>query len=187
MNTEPPPLPAPFITAAEFADAKRGLDHAHRDRTPPPMPFTIVIDTREQTPLAFPPNVPTVRGTLHTGDYSIAGREDEFTVERKSLADAINTVIHDRERFVRELERMQTFAFRRIVITCPFARVLRGHYKHSRANPDSVIGLWRSLEVKYNVPVTFADDAEQAARHITDWAKHYQRQRITATPPTPQV
>ena len=47
----------------------------------------IVIDTREQTPLVFPSGVATVRGTLRTGDYSVAGHEAAFTVERKSLSD----------------------------------------------------------------------------------------------------
>ena len=35
--------------------------------------LTVVIDTREQWPLVF--NCPTVRGTLHTGDYSVQGYE----------------------------------------------------------------------------------------------------------------
>ena len=33
-----------------------------------PGDFKIVVDTREQTPLLFPEDVATVRGTLHTGD-----------------------------------------------------------------------------------------------------------------------
>jgi len=197
MHDEPPPIPInprSFVTADEFRDAERALKRTSQKRTPPMMPFTILVDTREQTPLTFPPNVPTCRVGLSTGDYSIAGCSREFTVERKSLADAIHTVIHDRDRFVRELERMQTFAFRRVIITAPFARVLRGQYRHSNANPNSVIGLWRSLEVKYDVPITFADDGEQAARHIVDWAKYFVRQRAlrsasgipgAPTPPPP--
>lgn len=156
-------------------------------REPPPLPaktpkrtdagaFCIVVDSREQTPLVFPEGVNTRRGTLHTGDYSIAGFEDAFTVERKSLADAVNTVIHDRARFIRELERMRPFAFRRILITAPFARVAAGAYKHSRANPNAVVGLLCALEIRYAVPVVFAADATEAARRVLDWARHFTRE-----------
>ena len=175
MNDEPPPLtpPEPFVTPGEIADAKR----AFAPRKPDPLPFVIVIDTREQTPLTFPANVRTVRGTLHTGDYSIQGCESEFTVERKSLADAVHTVIHERERFVRELQRMGAFAFRRIIVTAPFSFVARGKYTHSKANPNSVVGLLRALEIRHDVPVVFTDTTDDAARFIVDWARYFMRER----------
>ena len=189
QDDEPPPIPEPepFMTPGEIEDAKR----AFAPRTPEPLPFVIVIDTREQTPLAFPDGVRTVRGTLHTGDYSIQGCESEFTVERKSLADAVHTVIHDRERFGRELERMAAFDFRRIIVTAPYSFVARGRYRHSRANPKSVIGLLRALEIEHDVPVVFADSATDAARFIVDWARFYIRKRAKhaelAQPGTPPV
>ena len=50
----------------------------------------IIIDTREQTPWSFPDGVLIERGTLATGDYTLAGLENIVAVERKSLADFIS-------------------------------------------------------------------------------------------------
>ncbi len=147
---------------------------------PPPganAPFVIVVDTREQTPLAFPTDVPTIRAGLHTGDYSIAGCEDQFTVERKSLADLVHTIIHERARFERELERMQPFAFRRVICTASMDAVRRGKYKHSRANPNAVVASIATFEVRYNVPFVFAGSSDEAARRIVDWARYFTRER----------
>lgn len=156
---EPPPFPLP---------------PSKNDGNPP---FTIVIDTREQTPLTFPRDVPTIRAGLHTGDYSIAGCEDVFTVERKSLADLVHTVIHDRARFERELERMRAFQFRRVVCTATIDAVRRGNYPHSRANPKSVLASIAAFEVRYNVPFVFAGSAFEAVRRIVDWARYFMRER----------
>lgn len=138
---------------------------------------TIVIDTREKHPIVFPPRLATRHGTLGTGDYSVDGFLDCFTVERKSLADLVNTVIHDRERFARELERMRSYEFRRILVTAPFERVVRGPYPHSRANPKSVLASLAAFEVRYGVPIVFAKDEREAAERIRLWVHYFVREK----------
>jgi len=81
--------------------------------------FRIVTDTREQAPWTFagmrgdskqknrPLLVSTVTETLATGDYSIEGMEGLITIERKSVADFYGTIMGGRDRFERELSRMQ--------------------------------------------------------------------------------
>jgi hypothetical protein len=54
--------------------ARRSLGEL-ADRAP-----VIVVDTREQEPLAFE-RLASVRGTLQTGDYSVAGLQDLFSIE----------------------------------------------------------------------------------------------------------
>ena len=49
----------------------------------------IVVDTREQEPLVFK-SLKSVRGTLLTGDYSVAGLEELCSVERKSISDPVS-------------------------------------------------------------------------------------------------
>ncbi len=49
--------------------------------------LTIIIDTREQVPLSF--SLPTERGSLVTGDYSIAGLKRFIAIERKSPDDLV--------------------------------------------------------------------------------------------------
>lgn len=186
----PPPLPPRPPMATETGVVR----HVNGTRTPatempPPLPprvnagaeLKIVIDTREQTPLAFPEGVPTVRGTLHTGDYSIAGHESRFTVERKSLADLVQTVIHNRARFERELARMGPFDFRRVIVTAPFGKVARGKYPHSKANPRSVIASICAFEIRYKVPFVFAANEQEATARVIDWARHYMREETIRT------
>ena len=85
-------------------------------------PMTVLIDSREQSPFCFqnirgrseqkyrPLIVPVKITGLLTGDYSIEGLEDSISIERKSLQDAYGTILGDRERFERELSRLQAIA-----------------------------------------------------------------------------
>lgn len=75
----------------------------------------IIIDSREQTPLAFE-HFPSRCGTLQSGDYSLAGHEGRFTVERKSVADLIGSLTAGRERFERECHRLRGYDFARLLI-----------------------------------------------------------------------
>ena len=124
----------------------------------------IVIDTREQSPWTFDATrVDSVRGTLHTGDYSLLGFEGSVVVERKSLDDWVSTIIHERERFERELARMATFDFRCVIVEGSYADV-RDHIYTSQAHPSSVFGLSVCLMVDYSVPVLYCHDRAIASR-----------------------
>lgn len=84
--------------------------------------FRVTVDTREQAPWSFtgfrtdasqgrkPLIIQTVTTTLASGDYSIEGLEAEVSIERKSVADFYGTILADRERFERELGRLQKMA-----------------------------------------------------------------------------
>jgi ERCC4-type nuclease len=70
----------------------------------------IVIDTREQKGWTFnPKQVDVVRRALWAGDYSVVGLEREIAIERKSLGDFVQTVIHDWLRFRKELIRLSGY------------------------------------------------------------------------------
>ena len=166
VPSEPPPFPVK--PCADGRAMSPGGGNA---------PFTIVVDTREQTPLMFAKCVPTIRAGLRTGDYSLAGFEDQFTVERKSLSDLVHTIIHDRARFERELERMRAFAFRRVVCTASIEVVRRGNYPHSAASPKAVLASIATFEVRYDVPFVFAGSSDEAARRIVGWAHYFTRER----------
>lgn len=168
------PLPPPFITTEALQKAK-----ASSKKDDPP--FTIVIDTREQTPLTFEGRCPTIRAGLETGDYSILGHENTFTIERKSLADLVGTIIYDRGRFKHELEHMRGFKFKRVLVTAPFEMVKYGHYKHSLANPKSVIASIASFEVRYDVPFAFAKTPQEASERVIDWVRMFVRNRFNQT------
>lgn len=96
----------------------------------------VVIDTREQRGFSFdglrcdvadgggPLTVPTVRGTLKSGDYSLKGYETRVACERKSIEDLYGTLGKGRERFERELVRLSTYSFAAVVVEADWRAVL---------------------------------------------------------------
>ena len=83
----------------------------------------IIIDTREQQPLftegVEDKHVIFTRGTLETGDYALADYPDLVVVERKRDGKELygNLSRQDRrERLYREIDRMQAFKVKYIII-----------------------------------------------------------------------
>ena len=130
----------------------------------PTAPIPIVVDTREQTPWEFPaPEYTTVRRALEAGDYSLDGHEAEVAIERKSLDDYVQTIIHNRDRFERELVKLEPLKLRAVIVEASF-RDLEGHCYRSLAHPSSVFGLTVAIIVDHGVPVFFAEDVAIASR-----------------------
>lgn len=119
-------------------------------------PFTIIIDSREQSAFDFrqltekgkPLVVGTERKGLKTGDYSVKGFEEMFAVERKELGDLFNCMGSDRERFERQLERLNKLQGAWVMIEGGWDRILRGH-AHSKMNPKSVVGSILAYQADY--------------------------------------
>lgn len=149
-------------------------------------PITIIEDTREQTPLTeWPDGVAVVPGTLHTGDYSIQGWENCFTIERKSLTDLAGTMISGyqpdsekpKKRFNRELERMRHYDCAAVIVTATPEEVL--NFKHN-CGMDAQGALWNfalSVFATYGTPVFLIGSEANAARWIADLARHYLKVR----------
>ncbi|MBN1491205.1 MAG: hypothetical protein JXA69_14930 [Phycisphaerae bacterium] len=79
---------------------------------------TILIDTRERRPWPFA-GYGVERVGLRTGDYSLAGHTDPpdgVAIERKSAADLVACITWERDRFVRELERLAEFRLAFVVV-----------------------------------------------------------------------
>ena len=139
----------------------------------------IVVDTREQEPLAFQ-RLTSVRGTLTTGDYSVAGLEDLFSIERKSISDLVGCCMGDnRERFERELHRLQGYRFKRLLVVGSEAEILAGQY-HSNIKPNAVLASVCAFEVRYDLPVVFVPTAQAGARLVERWAFYFAREVVQA-------
>ncbi len=138
----------------------------------------VLIDTREQTPLTFV-NLPSTRGSLQSGDYSLAGLEDHFAVERKSIADLVGSVCAERERFERELHRLRGFHFKRLLIVGSRSEVEAGLYR-SKMTPRAVLASLDAFECRYQVPVFWSADPIQAASLIERWGWFYAREHVLA-------
>jgi DNA excision repair protein ERCC-4 len=135
----------------------------------------LVVDRREQCPLVFT-RFQSVPGTLTTGDYSIAGLEELFAVERKSIDDLVGCCMgENRIRFGRELHRLRGYRFKRLVIVGSHEVIKAGRY-HSRISPKSVLATLGAFEVRYETPLVFANTPQEAAAMIERWAFWFARE-----------
>lgn len=123
----------------------------------------ILCDTREQTPWTFEcePTFEVVKKKLDTGDYTIEGLEHRVTIERKSIDDWIGTVLRDRQRFYRELDRMRSFDFRCVIVEAGIREIIGGNYRSS-ASPMSILGFVAEVSVAQSVPVYLAGSRPEA-------------------------
>ena len=145
-------------------------------------PLRIVIDTREQLPYEFPADrVTSIRRALAAGDYSLEGRESEFAVERKSLADFVQTVIRGRERFHKELAKLKSYRRACVVIEGSMADITQARYPGG-AHPASVLGAIISIIVDYGVPVYLCGDCPHGCRFVEGYLR-----RCAALAPRPPM
>lgn len=115
-------------------------------------PWTLIVDTREQTPWTFE-NLLTgpvgdrkkivinqERGTLKQGDYSISGMQDRVAIERKSKVDLFGTVGRGRERFVRELSRLNQLEFAAVIVDSDWGDCMWHPPERSKVSPSAING-----------------------------------------------
>ena len=138
----------------------------------------IVIDSREQQPFTFT-RLEAVRGTLTSGDYSFAGGEQVFAVERKSLDDLTGCCTGERERFERELHRLRGFRFARLLIVGTPEQIQRQEYK-SNVTPKAVLHSLAAWEARF-IPVVFSPTPAGAARQVETWAYWFAREAVETT------
>jgi ERCC4-type nuclease len=140
---------------------------------------TLIIDQREQAPLTFT-RFQSIRGTLLTGDYSIAGLEELFSIERKTVADLVGCCVDEnRNRFERELHRLRGFRFKRLLIVGSEQEILAGRY-YSAIKPQAVLATLGAFEARYDLAVVYKATPEDAARQIERWAYWFSREVIQA-------
>lgn len=142
----------------------------------------IVIDSREQQPLTFP-HLTAITAGLVSGDYSVAGLEGLFAVERKTVADLVGSVTSGRDRFERELIRLRGYRFRRLLIIGSEQKIIdhvsRIKKRHgAKANAAGVIGSIRAFEHRYDVPFVFCKTAKEAAEQVEVWAYYAAREAV---------
>jgi len=136
---------------------------------------TIIVDTREQEAYSFPAaRVETVRRALSAGDYSLDGYETSVAIERKTLEDYVNSVIHARERFMREVETLATYDLACVAVEATFDDVASHRYR-SRALPYAVVGATMAIIVSHGVPVFFCGGRQLARRFVEDLLCRYHR------------
>ena len=104
-----------------------------------------IADSREQLPLTL--HLPTERGTLLCGDYSVKNLEHLIAIERKGLEDCLSCVGRERERFERCIDRMRAYETRVIVIEATWGIIELGQWR-SQLKPTQVKAALYLLDAK---------------------------------------
>ncbi len=127
--------PAPVPPSALPVLAERGGTQL---RTPLPV---AIIDTREQNPLSFRRFrkwfAEIEERALPLGDYSVSGMEDSCVVERKDLADLIQSFTTNRHVFINRLRRMSERPHSLLVVTASLSEI-KSEYPYRASNPNRI-------------------------------------------------
>jgi ERCC4-type nuclease len=127
----------------------------------------IVVDTREQRPLRFPPRIKTVRRRLVHGDYSLDGHSAKgIVVERKSHNDFFGSFTRGRKEMYEKMLKMGKRYHRAyLVVESPVSDVLDGS-RYSRIDGGWLLGAVMEICARTGVVPLFCDDSEAAARAV---------------------
>lgn len=143
--------------------------------------LAVVVDTREQRPLRFSGRVRVVRAALPSGDYAPFGFESRAAIERKSLADLVQSVTRERERFFRELERLRSYEFNAVVVEGALIDVVEHRYR-SMASPRSVMASAFAIVTDFSIPVIWAHSPDLAAECVEWMLRRFVRKQAQAAP-----
>jgi ERCC4-type nuclease len=99
----------------------------------------------------------------------VAGLEEDFAVERKSLPDLFGSLTSGRDRFRRELQRLLAYPFRRLLVIGSEQEIAQGMSRARGVNPKAVLHSLYAIEAR-GVPVVFASSPSAAAALVERWA-----------------
>lgn len=120
----------------------------------------IVIDSREQKPFEFKKH-PTVIDTCDVGDYQLADFKNQVAVERKSLEDLVSCCGKERNRFEKQLLRLQGVNERLVIVEASWNQIEMGQWR-SKVTPlvvqNSILG-W----IAKGIPFVLAGSRDKAA------------------------
>ncbi len=152
---------------AKVADAEEILGAKLRETRKQKVRPYVLCDTREQKVLRFPPELGVDCGaaSLPTGDYSVRGFTHLIALERKSVADLVGTLTKGRQRFENELDLLEQYRWKAILVEGRRGDVEAGIYR-SLATPQSIIGSLRAIWMRWGVPTFWLDSPEGCAREV---------------------
>jgi len=147
------PVPHPLLPVV----AERGGTQL---RTPQPV---VIVDTREQNPLSFR----RFKGwfskiehrALRLGDYSVEGMENSCIVERKDLADLIQSFTTNRAVFLKRLRRMAEAPHSLLVITSSLTEI-KSEYPYRGPSPNRITQSLIAVLAGLRVPFLCTDTHE---------------------------
>jgi ERCC4-type nuclease len=135
----------------------------------------VLIDTREQLPYSFDAYGNWIGGTalttLNTGDYSIQGMQDLIALERKTLNDVVRSLMADRGRFLRMIDRMGSFKYKCLLIEASRQEV-KSPYQFAdavKAHPNGVVGSLDAIAARYSIQIHYGSDRALSEEFAASW------------------
>lgn len=149
----------------------------------------IIVDTREKQPLFLHDNKDFIvtSAALKTGDYIIDGLDKILVIERKKSANELYANFTKyRKRFYEEIDRMQEYRLRFIIVESTWAELLDPFsYKCPMSKRKSAVGIVVSsllnLMILHNITVIMAGTKARGmtTRLIKRVYEYYQQGKIT--------
>jgi len=118
----------------------------------------------------------TIRKRLPVGDYTLQGMEEEVIVERKTVPDLVNSIIQERNDFIKKCERLSTFKKSCLVVEESLSNV-KTPYEDSQAHPNAVFGSLLAAQERWNIPVYFLDNFVLAEEFVASMLSKYHAYR----------
>jgi len=116
------------------------------------------------------PGYKTIIKKLNAGDYSIENYEHKIAIERKELSDLYGTIGKGRKRFVKELERLQSYEYKAIIIEASLLDVVQ--YKDKFNNRQVKIAMLN----KYYAPTILKMSPSSVINSLLVWSIRYKVQ-----------
>lgn len=147
--------------------------------------FEIIIDTREQYPWDFKSPLIMKTEKLDSGDYSIAGHEDKFVIERKATTSELFKNVTEK-RFTEEIERLSDYKKAFIICEFPFDYIIdypigstipKRYWKGLRVKPQFVIKFLSNIQIKYGINIIYAGSRDNAIIIAQSLMKEYHGNR----------
>ena len=133
--------------------------------------INIIIDSREQSPLKFPPHITTIIEKLNYGDMSLVMNQ-KVSVDRKTLSDMAGTMSAGFERFERELQRAKDEKGYLVLLVEESFNNFKAipylpHTKQIKASPEFLMKRMRMLYEEFdNFQICFTDGRTHAAKVV---------------------
>lgn len=105
-------------------------------------------------------------------DYTIEGPDGSFDnmigVERKSLVNLLGEVTSGGDRWKRALQRMAETESPCIVLETSLSEILVGGFRHTRVNPNAVVGAVFAWSRRHRVPIWLTEN-RSGGKMLTQW------------------
>ncbi len=135
-----------------------------------PEGMQIVVDTREQDGLfqgRLPKGLIIVSDTLHKGDYSIRGFEEDIAFERKQMSDFYSYIGKERKKTIKKVRELSQCHHASLVIEASEDEIFNGNM-FSQVSPEVARQFLVSCRLRWNIHVFMSSSKKACQRYIID-------------------